>query len=40
MKIVADIMGDAVETVMSNYVHVLDQMSADSLEAFADAILD
>ncbi len=39
MKIVADIMGDAVETVMSNYVHVLDQMSADSLEAFADAIL-
>lgn len=40
IKVVADIMGDAFETVMTNYVHVLDQMSAASLEQFADSILD
>lgn len=39
IKVVAEIMGDSVETVMANYVHVMDQMSADSLEMFAGSIL-
>ena len=40
IKVVADIMGDSVETVMTNYVHILDQMSAPFQEKFADFILD
>lgn len=40
MKIIAEIMGDSVETIMANYVHVVDQMSADSLEMFASTIFN
>ncbi len=40
IKVVADIMGVTVQTVMENYAHVIDQMSADSLELFTDTILD
>ncbi len=40
IKAVAEIMGDSVETVMVNYAHILDQMSADYLELMVSSILD
>ena len=40
IKVIAEIMGDSVETVMQNYVHAGEDLSASSLEMFADSILN
>lgn len=40
IKAVAEIMGDSVDTVMTNYVHILEQLAGDSLEMIADNLLD
>lgn len=39
-KVIAEIMGDSVETVLNNYVHVQDDTAANSLELFANQILN
>ena len=40
IKVVAEIMGDSVETVMQNYAHIVEQMSSDSLELMSNIILN
>lgn len=40
IKVIAEIMGDSVETILNNYVHLPDDSVANSLELFADQLLN